>query len=342
MAADKFLSGVIYGKSGTGKTTSLIGAFPRALMIGPRGCDTCASYYGISFDKRVQVIKPEPSNPKKNQGAKEVADILRTYEELFAKNNVKNGTILIPDLTIIAEYTYQKHLALSPGNKYKVGDAYNQEMMQLLDTILTTNAHVWVDMHEQDPRVAGIEGKTRNIPGGPKVSGWVLPESLPGRFEFVARVVHDPEIGLTWPFVYQTRGDGLYLCKDRYSVSPQCGRFPPNLGELMRAAGYDLPRAFAWMEAAVEDIATELFAEMNRGDGDIPAKLRELKPKFIGLSKDLRHIRWAFKDGLERALLRRSQAGILDGFFASATVTAEEAVEETAIIDTNTELDENG
>ena len=80
--------GTVYGEAKTGKTLSMLKAFPEALFIGLPGAMMCANYLGW---------EPKVLEVKGTQGFKHVAETVKKVDGKFP--------IVIDDFSLIADVT---------------------------------------------------------------------------------------------------------------------------------------------------------------------------------------------------------------------------------------------
>jgi hypothetical protein len=109
-----------------------------------------------------------------------------------------------------------------------------------------------------------------------------------------------------WQGTYNCELNPEWYMKNRYGIT---GLLPMNLGELLRHAGFQVPRlaGLEWQDAWAENVATRLT------DGQSAAELK-LKVKKAGTTAGFHplHVRWAWRDGLDRFAIRRRQQEIWD------------------------------
>ncbi|MDO8688736.1 MAG: hypothetical protein Q7R39_01765, partial [Dehalococcoidia bacterium] len=110
-----------------------------------------------------------------------------------------------------------------------------------------------------------------------------------------------------------TIDDPNYVSKDRHGVTPDYAPF--NLREILRSAGYRLSRwpGLEWQDAVADGIAHGILAlPPNVESKDVLQKALDYM-RQQGYA-DL-YIRWALRDGLDRAILSRARkASVFSGF----------------------------
>jgi len=293
----------IYAPIKTGKTVASGVAHPSAIFIAaPGALNGLEGVFGI----------PEPESHD-----------LETFPEVTAfVERLKPGpeAIIIDDASVIADRT-----AAVMADKFKHSDNHFASWLATLkasidsrDAIRRCRRHsVWT-MHEVPP-----EEKGARILGGPRFPGQAR-EKIPAAFDVLFRAV--PRNGLepapkrAWKFVFQTKPNADYLAGDRYHVAADPS--PMNLGEILRLAGYPLPRlkGLEWQEEWVRSIAAILLrtdatvglwlANAERAE----AVLEEAERKLTAKGYDERHIKWTLTDGYDRAVLLNARGRLRRGF----------------------------
>jgi hypothetical protein len=141
------------------------------------------------------------------------------------------------------------------------------------------------------------------IRGGPQLPS-DLPEKFPGIADYIFQAQHDVS-RTPWPWRYRTRGDANWALKDRDHKTPMYA--PMNLGEILRFAGYTLPRPahVPWMDDVVEELAGHFSAVAAGQHGQLAEEAYQM---LLGYGHDPRHVKWAVTDARDRALLRVAHA----------------------------------
>lgn len=174
--------------------------------------------------------------------------------------------------------------------------------------LLELGCFVVANAHEAEERFTD-QGK--HINGGAKFPGQ-LQDTAPGYFSVLLRVAKSDRPRPMWAFAYDNDPNMAgFLTGDRLNVCyPDA---PMNLGELLRAAGYDIPRAqgMEWAEAVVETIAKAYlqFPRIEAGKPDAAEKprLATLESFYNQLTQQgvLPHqTDWIMRDGWDRASIR--------------------------------------
>lgn len=275
---------------------------------------------GYSFPRALFAAAPGALNSVKSVCGYEphYTDKVRTIMEatqLIAAVTGKVDTIVFDDFSFLAEQTFnylEKERRLSG---FKLWGALRDATLEFRDKSRFCGVNVVLNAWEQPPKV-NQAGK--RIKGGPKLSG-DLPEKLPAMCDVVLRAVHELQ-RKPWPTAYQCRVDPSYSMKDRFNVATLCDPAPMNLAEILRAAGFDMPRHpdFPKQETQVEQIAALLAKEPENH-----AEIANMMYANI-LKKDytVEYARWTLRDALDRAVIRRSMAQATSTFIDTTSPLA--------------------
>tara|TARA_R100000008_G_scaffold86587_1_gene80322 strand:- start:1009 stop:1893 length:885 start_codon:yes stop_codon:yes gene_type:complete len=280
---------VIYGPSKTGKSTATGAAGAGGLFIAQTGgLLPLKNYLGLE-KVRVQAA----------QNVQHAGDIV-------TKAAGKVPTIVVDDLSLLTEVTVTE---LEKNHTF--GEMWRKLRHQVLfmrdaARYATSNGtHVIFNCHQSPPKTSS--GKY--VRGGPKLPGQ-LPEQFSAFADIVARVEYE-ETAAPWKYVLRTGPNPEYISGDRLDIFPDPA--PMNLGEALRAAGYELPRPkeLEWMEPLVDKTSALVLSE---GLENWRETLRKVGTK-IRDQHDLRHVRWALQDSLHRAVIKNAGENILDRMF---------------------------
>ena len=281
---------VVYGPSKTGKSTATGAAGAAGLFIAqPGGLLPITNYLGLSG---VEYLAPT--------NVQEASKIVRD-------NAGKHPKIVVDDFSLLVEQTIQQL-----EKKHSFGDmwrALRHQVLEMRDAARTATAkktHVIFNCHQSPPKTSS--GKY--VRGGPQLPGQ-LPEQFSAFADVVARVKYDATAA-PWKYILRTGPDAEYISGDRLDIFPDPA--PINVGEALRCAGYDIPRAkgLEWMEGVVNDLSSLVLKN------DILEWRTTLKPAAEKLRKkyELPHVRWAIQDSLHRAVLLNAKNNLLDNLFA--------------------------
>jgi hypothetical protein len=277
----------IYGPSGIGKTTDLLFSFPTGLFVAPPGA-----------------IKPAHLVVGHVPDHTEAASILDATKIVRERGKDKRySAIIVDDFSLLAESTVAQLEKKFSG--FKLWGALRDAVLEFRDTARHAGMHVVLTAHESTPRtVNGVF-----VRGGPRLPGR-LPEDVPTACDVVLRAAFD-QTRRGWHGCYRcTIDDPSWVTKDRHGVTPD--RAPMNVAEILRSAGYVIPRApkLEWQEELVEALAVAMFND--------PANESGLVAEAIELAREQTdndlHVRWVLRDSLDRAVLMRAKADVLSMF----------------------------
>lgn len=328
-----------YGVSKIGKTTDTLYSFPEAFFIAPPG----------ALKPSVNVVGWDVPDAHRYD-ARSIPDAVRKLKEVTSKPcphcGVRFTSCVVDDFSLLTELSFnllENWGPVTPAGKkspddfmrpgagltgWKLWGGIGDEVLDFRDSARRIGVHVLMNCHETGPKIVG------GLPqrGGPKLPG-KLPESLPAGCDLVVRAASMsgmPGSGkLGWAGVYRCNpNDAGFVSGDRHGVTPDMS--PMNIAEILRAAGYVIPRpqALSWMDGAVEYIA-------NMWAGFPPAQDAQtmkfaydwLAPNVAALAQYaehmktedgrrhvMLHIRWALRDAYDRVVLQRARANPLNIF----------------------------
>lgn len=282
----------LYGPSGSGKTTDCLYAMPRALYIAtPGALKPSVGVVGFALHSSQIVDAPD----------------LATVTKLLPKLNNDFDGVVVDDFSLLVERELARLESRHTG--FKLWGALRDSVLEFRDVARACKKHVLTNAHESPPQT---KANGKYVRGGPKLPS-DLPETFPVQCDLVLRAFNEPSRTGAWKMVYRCGpNDFSYVTKDRHSVTPDMA--PMNVGEILRAAGYTLRRApgLEWMEPVVEKIAQRAAEVPFQQHGQLAQQIVQ----FIAQShtQDLRHIRWALRDGFDRWTIRVARQNILSGF----------------------------
>jgi hypothetical protein len=300
----KPLFGITYSPPKRGKTLAMLRAFPSGLFFCLPGGLDCVSWLGL-----------ETANINQK-----VCDTVDDIIAEIKKAGKKYPAIIVDDASLQFDQEYLR--IKGKDATWKGNDKFNQKILELRDASRDAAVPVFWTMHEASPREVKKPGENygKLIPGTVAVAGWQLPEKLPAMASFVARIVHDDKAFGKWPYVYQIGPDPEFITGSRIDFGVTM--FPPNIGELLRSTGEDVPRlkGFEWMEGVAETLSTRMLDKPT----EVKDTVREAAAKLLEKKVSQRHIRWALADSFDRANLKRYRANLLDTYLDNFdTVTME-------------------
>ena len=276
----------VYGKAKQGKSTDTIFAFPEALFIAAPG----------ALNPAASVVGVEPKYVVDADFIDEVTELVRRYGK-------KVRAIVVDDFSIIADQTMRREETRRKG--WRLWSALRNLLLDVRGAARDAGCHVIFSCHERPPGLA--KGIARL--GGPKLPGQ-MPEDFPALADLVLRVRYDLT-RVAWPYVYTAGPDANWVVGDRYNVVQHAA--PMNLGEILRAAGHEIPRpaGLEWIEKGVEGLAEVLIPYDNPVDER--GVIKAAAEKLSGANRHPRHIAWLLRDTIDRAALhrRRSMGSVL-------------------------------
>ena len=290
---------MLYGDLKTGKTSDALAAFPGAAYVAAPGALASAeSLWGI----------PEPK-----------AHDLGTFKEIreFGEK-LPPGTIalVVDDATLIADRTGIYFRDVKHFGGFDLWGAVLNSAIKMRDSLRRRGIHVVMTSHAGG---AYVENGIRHR-GGPSFQGQAR-KKLPAAADLLLRAEQRPGDGFGWPIVYRTAPHPDWLQGSRYGTPDLC---PMNLGEILRLAGFKIPRlkGLEWQDEVAGKIAVAVGGVLVAGGEGTGEKIKGIlafardwaTKKF---SQDQRHVFWALRDGYDRAVLRfaaHSQRNGLWGF----------------------------
>jgi hypothetical protein len=302
----------------SGKSADELAAFSdRAVYVAAPGALSCAEpLWGF----------PQP----KARDLETFADVRK-----LAEGNDVNGAIalVIDDASLIADRTVNYYKQKGLGG-YDIWGAVFTSAIRMRDTLRRRGMHVVMTCH---PLPASTKDGVRRL-GGPAFPGQVAAK-LPAAADLLLRAEPRPgvagavggvELGLGangtalapasgtpappssfgWPFVYRTSPHPDWMQGSRYGTPDMA---PMNLGEILRLAGFQIPRmkGLEWQEGVAQALASKLVEPPGLGDS---ARVRDILLKvkdycLVKFTKTEAHVYWALRDGFDRAVLWTAAAG---------------------------------
>lgn len=287
---------LIYGPSGCGKTTDSGLSFPNALFIAAPGA--------LQSIKNVAGFTPTCENART---IRDVIDLIHVIGKAKAKDpKIAMDAVVIDDFSYVVQETFSALERKFSG--FSLWGELRDQVLEFRTTARFAGLHIIVNAWEQGPR----DKNGVRVKGGPMLSG-NLPEQVPAMFDIVLRAGLDP-MRKPWPGVYFCAADPAYIMKDRLNIAPRCHPAPMNIGELVRAAGYNVSRLpqLAWQEPVVKKLAEKFVTAGATGDKEGAnsafADLRKngVPPGFAA---------WTVRDALDRAVIHRALETQASTFF---------------------------
>ncbi len=288
---------IIYGDLKAGKTADMIAAFPGAAFIAAPGALAPAeSVWGL------------PALVRRD---------LQTFTDVrkWAESLPEGIPICMDDATLIADRTA---IAFEEAGKsgWDIWDCVLRSAIRLRDVLRRKQSHAVLTCHA---RGAHMENGVR-VRGGPSFQGQCS-HKLPAAADLLLRAEIRPGAGGTagtsldavqqkgpkvrgWPMVYRTAYHPDWIQGSRHNTPDMV---PMNLGEILRLAGFSIPRlrGLEWQESLANALANRIL-EVGLAD---EAKVTEaiLRVREAGTTRfkgRIEHVDWAIRDGHDRAILR--------------------------------------
>lgn len=303
---------ITYSVLGSGKSVDQVAAFPRALVLS-KSRELKSVMTTLGFSPHVEEVQT-------------LYDVEYWVEGLLKARAQKDAgalainAVILDDATVIS---YATEMALRSGKLVVSGrgavkptgwDLWTEQKNNALSYAITiaeklkqAGLHFAVNGHMRPGRTNGA-GKF--IRGGIDLPT-DLAESFPAPAELCALIQREDD-RLFQPSVFVVKPmDSQWATKNRLLPGlPE--RFPANTGELLRAAGYVLPRPVG-LEKHEEFVET-LANYLNGGFGMNAMDKKALQPVLVGPTKNLMqfglhplHLRWVLRDGVDRAWFRQAQ-----------------------------------
>lgn len=301
-----------------GKTTLLLRAFPRALVLGRRDAIEPVALGGCGFELAPWQIIETVTNLTELVHFLSVQ--LKTKEWLVALRGYGITALIVDDFSQMAmKSVIQWTAQATEGNKhypYKMLDRTLDEVsIQLADLGLLCG----LSAHKMDPRYDLNEksrtyGKLVSV-GAPEVPSSKQVQAVPGWTTLVAPVrTSTASLDPWWPKVLAVDPTSeLWISGDRNSVC--WDETPANLREILRAAPtpYDLPRlpGCEWQDETADRVADAL--DGGEAVFDVVSRIFDHYKGYAPAgSPGERHVQWAVQDGIARHTIRaRRRLGVL-------------------------------
>jgi hypothetical protein len=274
---------VLYGDLKVGKTADAIAAFhERAVYIAaPGALGAAESVWGIR-------IPPYHD--------------LETFKDIRLFDKFPAGTlaVVVDDATLIADRTVNILSARGLGG-FDLWAAMFRHAIMLRDQLRRKGMHTVFTGHAAPAEVKqGVR-----LRGGPAFPGQTRTK-LPAAADLLLRAESRPDgAGFGWPIVYRTAPHPDWLQGSRYNTPDMA---PMNLGEILRAAGFVIPRAkgLEWQEQVANAVANKLLEPGTLADHEKTITVLRYAHDYAmaKFTKERKHADWALRDGHDRAILR--------------------------------------
>jgi hypothetical protein len=282
---------ILYADLKAGKSSDALAAFPRGVYIAAPGALAPAEQVW-GFDQ-----------PPRHD--------LETFKDISKFATSLNGStlaLICDDATLIADRT-ANYLRGKGLNGWDLWAAVLSQAIHMRDTLRRRGFHIVFTCH---PRTAHTDNGVR-VRGGPSFQGQCA-DKLPAAADFLLRaearndgLSGAPAVG--WHMVYRTGYSPDWLQGSRYHTPDPA---PMNLGEILRLAGYSIPRlpGLEWQEALADALARRL-CDVGLGDAVlVQDALERVRDKALrSFTRSEAHAYWAVRDGYDRAVLWTAKAG---------------------------------
>jgi len=281
-----------YGPSGSGKTTDLGYSFPNGVFIAARGA--------------VQPVRSLCGYEPQVVEAQIIDDATKFLEKLSKTKDHPYDAVLVDDFSFLAEQQFAVYDKRFSG--FTLWGKLRESAIAFRNAARYANVHVVLNCWEQPPK---LKADGTRIRGGPMLSG-KLPEQIPAMCDMVFRCGHEA-MRRPWPGVYRCGYSTDYVMKDRFDIAPRLDPAPMNLGEILRAAGYQIRRHkdLGWQEEIVASLSASII------DGAPLAETVNSSYKTLveaGISPAA--ARWTMRDAMDRAVILRALQATDDTFLS--------------------------
>jgi hypothetical protein len=282
---------ILYADLKAGKSADALAAFPLGVYVAAPGA--------LAPAEKVWGFKQPPRHDLET-----FKDIAKFAEEL----NGSTLALICDDATLIADRT-ANYLRRKGLGGWDLWAAVLSQAIHMRDSLRRRGFHVVFTCH---PRTAHVDNGVR-VRGGPSFQGQCA-EKIPAAADFLLRAeARDGQLAgpapIGWPMLYRTGYSPDWLQGSRYNTPDQA---PMNLAEILRLAGYSIPRlpGLEWQEALADALARRL-CEVGLGNTELvkDALERVLDKALRSFTRSEAHAYWAVRDGYDRAVLWTAQAG---------------------------------
>lgn len=310
---------VTYALGKVGKTADALLSAPTAhyFTTAPRQLDAWTVLTGVRpREHRIDRLK----------------DVARDIRRL-----AKPGSLFVFDDASIAAAREERALVKGGAVGWSMWKGLNRAVADIKEECLAQQALLWFIFHEKGPKYAdetvlagppkikadgtldlGVADSKKGVlksPGGPVMPSENLGKEIPYISPLVLRGTKaaDPIGGWKGRY-YCDPQDPEWVTGDRFCVCPT--EAPMNMREILRAAAEDRPGVIvpprapglSWLDDAAEGVAKGLASGQFRTERDAAKGLTAAYP-----TRNPLHLRWAWRDGCARAVLRKG-TGLFDLF----------------------------
>lgn len=288
------------GDSGIGKTTDLILTWPGALFFcSPGAVKPARQFLGCDL---------QPWQIVHVRTIQEVTLHLQKMEKEGLLARV--SAVVVDDLSILAESSYLELKSKYSANRsFQMWDDLKRQMQQLRDWLRFLGLNAGCNAHLAPPEtdMNGVFHK-----GGPAMPSKKMRSQVPHIADLVV-IAEAKADRKPWGAVYRCDPPNpQWHVKDRHGVCS--GIMPMNTGEILRAAGYAVPRltGLEWQDAVADKVVQRL-AEGQKPDAVWVESWEKLASQGVFMG----HIYMALRDGLDRHTIQTKQQTGLKALFSS-------------------------
>jgi hypothetical protein len=303
---------IAYADLKAGKTSDVLAAFPNAVFVAAPG----------ALAPAINLWGFEP--PQRND-LETFGDVRRFGEKMDSKH----VALVVDDATLIADRTANYYFGKGLRG-WDIWGAVLASAVKMRDSLRRRGFHIAFTCH---PRSARVENGVR-VRGGPSFQGQCALK-IPAACDFLLRAEARPgamtaatgsDLGIEtggvagagteatqqfgWPMVYRLAWHPDWMQGSRYGTPDLA---PMNLGEILRLAGFSIPRmkGLEWQDKVAAGLAQALWDGPGLGDAAYTrACFEQVKAGCLArFSQNEAHVYWAIRDGFDRAVLHVAAAG---------------------------------
>lgn len=288
------------GPSGIGKTTDLILTWPRAMFFcAPGAVKPARQFLGRDLE------------PWQIVHVRTIADVITHIQKMASDGTLQQASaVVVDDLSILAESSYlELKSQYSKSQTFTMWDDLKRQLQTLREWLRHLNLHAGCNAHLAAPETDsnGVFHK-----GGPAMPSKKMRSQVPHIADLVL-VAEAKSNRKPWGAVYRCDPPNpQWHVKDRHGVCS--GIMPMNTGEILRAAGYVIPRfpGLEWQDA----VADRVVEKLNSGENSATV-WSESWEKLASQGVFNGHIYMALRDGMDRHAIQTKQQNGLKSLFTS-------------------------
>ena len=288
------------GPSGIGKTTDLILTWPRAMFFcAPGAVKPARQFLGRDLE------------PWQIVHVRTIADVITHIQKMASDGTLQQASaVVVDDLSILAESSYlELKSKYAKSQTFTMWDDLKRQLQTLREWLRHLNLHAGCNAHLAAPETDsnGVFHK-----GGPAMPSKKMRSQVPHIADLVL-VAEAKSNRKPWGAVYRCDPPNpQWHVKDRHGVCS--GIMPMNTGEILRAAGYVIPRfpGLEWQDT----VADRVVEKLNSGE-NAATVWSEAWEKLASQGVFNGHIYMALRDGMDRHAIQTKQQNGLKSLFTS-------------------------